>query len=130
MNLADKLANVDMTEDNRISAEDRKYCEAHQKAYELAIDNLKNLVFFWECTEAEQDAILGDYDAYTRKYSSYISIEDFSIRKVEEKIIHTHEKFVRYLVNYFDRTYHIELDVDKIIKFLIPQNPNTIILTV
>lgn len=123
MNLADKLANVDMTEDNRISAEDRKYCEAHQKAYELAIDNLKNLVFFWECTEAEQDAILGDYDAYTRKYSSYISIEDFSIRKVEDNIMHTHEKFVRYLVNYFDRTYHIELDVDKIIKFLIPQKP-------
>lgn len=123
MDLADKLANVDMTEDNRISAEDRKYCEAHQKAYELAMENLKGLVFYLECAEAEQDDVLGDYDVYTRKYSSYISIEDFSIRKVEEKIMHSHEKFVRYLVNYFDKTYHIELDVDKIIGFLIPQKP-------
>ena len=39
MNLAEKLANVDMTEDNRISSDDRKYCEAHQKAYELAVEN-------------------------------------------------------------------------------------------
>lgn len=123
MNLAEKLANVDMTEDNRISDEDRKYCETHQKAYELAIENLKNLVFFWECTEAEQDEILGDYDKDTRSYSSYISITDFSINKVNEKIITVHEIFIRYLVNHFDRTYHIELDVDKIIDFLIPKKP-------
>lgn len=123
MNLAEKLANVDMTADNRISTEDRKYCETHQKAYELAIENLKGLIFFWECAEAEQDDILGDYDKDTRSYSSYISISDFSINKVNEKIITVHEKFIRYLVNHFDRTYHIELDVDKIIDFLIPKKP-------
>ena len=93
MNLAEKLADVDMTEDNRISTEDRKYCETHQKAYELAIENLKGLIFFWECVEAEQDDILGDYDAYTRNYSNYISIEDFSIRKVEEKIMQSQRLF-------------------------------------
>ena len=123
MNLADKLANVDMTADNRISADDRKYCETHQKAYELAIDNLKGLIFYWECVEIEQDEILGLYDKDTRKYSSYISIEDFSISKVESKIRDVHSKFIYYLINYFDRTYHIELDRDKIIEFLVPQKP-------
>ena len=123
MNLAEKLANVDMTADNRISDADRKYCETHQKAYELAIENLKGLIFYWECAEAEQDDILGDYDKDTRSYSSYISIEGFSITKVQEKIISIHKRFIRYLINYFDRTYHIELDVDKIIDFLIPKKP-------
>ena len=34
-----------------------------------------------------------------------------------------HERFIRYLINYFDRTYHIELDIDIIIDFLIPKKP-------
>lgn len=123
MNLAEKLANVDMTADNRISDDDRKYCETHQKAYELAIENLKGLIFYWECVEIEQDEILGDYDSSSRTYSSYISIEGFSITKVQEKIISVHKKFIMYLINYFDRTYHIELDRDKIIEFLVPKKP-------
>ena len=41
MDLAEKLANVDMTADNRISEEDRKYGETHQKAYETALSDLK-----------------------------------------------------------------------------------------
>ena len=44
MDLAEKLANVDMTADNRISEEDRKYGETHQKAYETALSDLKGLV--------------------------------------------------------------------------------------
>ena len=34
MDLAEKPAHVDMTADNRISEENRKYSETHQKAYE------------------------------------------------------------------------------------------------
>lgn len=121
MNLTEKLAKVDMSSDNRISASDRKYCETHQKAYESALENLKGLIFYWESVNVEQDDILGDYDKETRKYSSYITIEDFSLSKVEEKTYDIHERFIRFLVNYFDRTYHIELDVDTIINFLIPE---------
>lgn len=123
MNLADKLSKVDTVKDNRISDADRKYCETHQMAYENAIENLKGLIFFWECVQVEQDEILGDYDKETRKYSSYISIEDFSISKVQEKLIGNHEKFIRYLVRYFDKTYKVELNTEKVIEFLIPEKP-------
>ena len=109
MNLADKLANVDMIEDNRISDADRRYCEAHQKAYESAIENLNGLMFFWECVRIEQDDILEDYDKETRDYSSYISIPDFSISKVQEKLIDSHEKFIRYIIRYFDK-YNMKRD--------------------
>ena len=123
MNLADKLAKIDMIEDNRISDADRRYCEAHQKAYESAIENLSGLMFFWECVRIEQDDILGDYDKETRDYSSYISIRDFSISNVQEKLIDSHEKFIRYIIRYFDKTYKIELDVESVINFLVPKKP-------
>ena len=123
MNLAYKLANVDMTEDKRISADDRKYCEANQKAYESALENLKSIVFLYECAEAEQEYILGDYDKENRSYSGYITITDFSLYNVNNAIIYAHERFIRYITNYFDRTYHIELDIEKIKDNLIPTRP-------
>lgn len=123
MNLAEKLANVDMTTDNRISDADRTYCKTNQKAYESALENLKGIVFLYECAEAEQDAILGDYDIESRSYSGYITIEDFSLKNVNRAIRYAHERFILYLVNYFDRTYHIELDFGKIKDYLIPTRP-------
>ena len=47
MDLAEKLANVDMTADNRISGEDRKYGETHQKAYETALSDF--ILYQHEC---------------------------------------------------------------------------------
>lgn len=123
MNLTEKLANVDMTTDNRISDADRTYCKTNQKAYESALENLKGIVFLYECAEAEQDAILGDYDIESRSYSGYITIEDFSLKNVNRAIRYAHERFILYLVNYFDRTYHIELDFGKIKDYLIPTRP-------
>lgn len=123
MNLAEKLANVDMTADNRISDVDRKYCETHQKAYESALENLKGFVFLCECADVEQDVILGDYDKESRSYSGYTTIEDFSLKNVNRAIRYAHERFIRYITNYFDRTYHIELDFGKIKDYLIPTRP-------
>ena len=123
MNLAEKLSKIDTVADNRISDADRLYCETHQRAYESAIENLNGLMFYWECVRIEQDDILGDYDKDTRDYSSYILIRDFSVSKVQEKLIDSHEKFIRYIVRYFDKTYNVELDVQRVIDFLIPKKP-------
>ena len=86
MNLAEKLSKVDMTTDNRISEEDRKYCETHQKAYLAALRDLKELMSYWEGVKKEQEEILGDYDREVLRYSNYITIQDFSIRNVEKKL--------------------------------------------
>lgn len=123
MNLLDKLANVDLSEDNRISAEDRKYCKIHQRAYESALEYLKGIAFYWECMCSEQDEILGDYDKEYRMYSGYISITDFSIKNIDEAVLYAHERFIIYITDYFDKTYHIELDCGEIKKHLIPIKP-------
>lgn len=123
MDLAEKLANVDMTADNRISEEDRKYGETHQKAYETALSDLKGLVLYCNSMNAAQDEILGDYDGAERIYRGYTNIKDFSADNIEKAIYAIHRRFVVFIVNYFNRTYNVELESDKIANSLIPKKP-------
>ena len=104
MDLAEKLANVDMTADNRISEEDRKYGETHQKAYETALSDLKGLVLYCNSMNAAQNEILGDYDGAERIYRGYTNIKDFSVDNIEKTIYAIHRRFVIFIVNYFKRT--------------------------
>ena len=123
MDLAEKLANVDMTADNRISEEDRKYGETHQKAYETALSDLKGLVLYCNSMDAAQDEILGDCDRAGRVSRGYTNIKDFSVDNIERAIYDIHRRFVVYIVNYFNRTYGVELESDKIADSLIPKKP-------
>ena len=123
MDLAEKLAHVDMTADNRISEEDRKYGETHQKAYETALSDLKGLVLYCNSMDAAQDEILGDYDRADRIYHGYTNIKDFSVDNIEKAIYAIHRRFVIFIVNYFNRTYNVELESDEIADSLIPKKP-------
>ena len=123
MDLAEKLAHVDMTADNRISEEDRKYGETHQKAYETALSDLKGLVLYCNSMNTAQDEILGDYDRSDRIYHGYTNIKDFSADNIEKAIYAIHRRFVVFIVNYFNRTYNVELESDKIADSLIPKKP-------
>ena len=123
MDLAEKLANVDMTADNRISEEDRKYGETHQKAYETALSDLKELVLYCNSMDAAQNEILGDYDGAERIYRGYTNIKDFSADNIEKAIYAIHRRFVVFIVNYFNRTYNVELESDEIADSLIPKKP-------
>lgn len=123
MDLAEKLANVDMTADNRISEEDRKYSETHQKAYETALSDLKGLVLYCNSMNAAQNEILGDYDRSDRIYHGYTNIKDFSVDNIEKTIYAIHRRFVIFIVKYFNRAYNVELESDKISDSLIPKKP-------
>lgn len=123
MDLAEKLAHVDMTADNRISEEDRKYGETHQKAYETALSDLKGLVLYCNSMNAAQNEILGDYDRSDRIYHGYTNIKDFSVDNIEKTIYAIHRRFVIFIVNYFNRTYNVELESDEIADNLISKKP-------
>lgn len=123
MDLAEKLANVDMTADNRISEEDRKYGETHQKAYETALSDLKGLVLYCNSMDAAQDEILGDCDRAGRVSRGYTNIKDFSVDSIKKAIYAIHRRFVVFIVDYFNWIYSVELKIDDIADSLIPKKP-------
>ena len=48
MSLLEKFSKVEVKADERISTEDRRFCEAHQSAYDDARSSLQELKFYWE----------------------------------------------------------------------------------
>lgn len=82
MDLLDKFDAVTVKADVRITPEDKAYCEAHQAAYDAAIQSFRELAFFWEDMENTQKELLGGSG------SSYLSSRDgpeISQRKSEAK---------------------------------------------
>ena len=54
MDLLDKFDAVTVKADARITPDDKAYCEAHQAAYDAAIQSFQELAFFWEDMESTQ----------------------------------------------------------------------------
>ena len=70
MDLLDKFDAVTVKADARITPDDKAYCEAHQAAYDAAIQSFQELAFFWEDMESTQKELLGSSD------TSYLSSRD------------------------------------------------------
>ena len=70
MNLLDKFDAVTVEADFRITPEDKAFCEAHQAAYDAAIQSFHELAFFWEDMENTQKELLGS------KEDTYLSSRD------------------------------------------------------
>ena len=58
MSLLEKFAKVEIKADERISAEDKKFCKAHQSAYDDARSSLQELQFYWETMLESQKQLL------------------------------------------------------------------------
>ena len=54
MNLLEKFETVTIKADARITPEDKAFCEAHQAAYDAAIQSFHELAFFWADMENTQ----------------------------------------------------------------------------
>ena len=64
MNLLDKFETVTVKADVRITPEDKAFCEAHQAAYDAAVQAFQELAFFWEDMENTQKELLGGAVVY------------------------------------------------------------------
>ena len=58
MSLLEKFSKVEVKADERISAEDRHFCEVHQSAYDDARSSLQELKFYWETMLESQKQLL------------------------------------------------------------------------
>ncbi len=121
MDLLDKFDAVTVKADVRITPEDKAYCEAHQAAYDAAIQSFRELAFFWEDMENTQKELLGGSG------SSYLSSRDgpeISQRQINKHLEHLHQAVIYNIVHYFNSTYHVSVSADHAANNLLPQKPD------
>lgn len=121
MDLLDKFDAVTVKADARITPDDKAYCEAHQAAYDAAIQSFQELAFFWEDMESTQKELLGSSD------TSYLSSRDgpdISRRQINAHLEHLHQSLIYNIVHYFNSTYHVSVSADYAANNLLPQKPD------
>ena len=125
MELLDKFATVEVKADNRISENDKFYCEQHQSAYETAISSFKELAFFWAEIEEAQKKYLGDKDGSAFYHNYLVSRNGPSISKesIEKHIASLHIDFIMTLTRYFNSSYHVTVNSAEISTALLPEKP-------
>ena len=72
MSLLDKFEVVEIKVDDRISEQDKQFCERQQAAYTAALCGFQELTFFWEDMLSAQKALLGEPDSLPRTYNQYL----------------------------------------------------------
>ena len=121
MNLLDKFETVTIKADVRITPEDKAFCEAHQAAYDAAIQFFHELAFFWEDMENTQKELLGS------KEDTYLSSRDgpeISQRRINAHLEWLHRAVISNIVYHFNSTYHVSVRDDYVPNNLLPQKPD------
>lgn len=123
MELLAKFDAVKMTADTRISEADRDFCAAHQTAYETAKASLQELIFFWEDI-LETQKNLPTVPGFTPvTYLHHRSTLDISSANIKSHIESLHDSFIKNLVYYFNRRYHVSAETYPIMQHLLPEKP-------
>lgn len=119
-----KFSAVEVKSDTRISESDKRFCEAHQQAYENAISLLYELKFIWEGMLASQKEILQPVGE--KSYQQYLvdgSNLSLSLPEIQKQIRHTHEVLIEKIVDHFSSIYTISLSRSDVKKALLPESP-------
>ena len=124
MSLLKKFSAVEVKPDARISESDKRFCEAHQQAYENAISLLYELKFFWESMLESQKQILAPVGE--KRHQQYLvdgSNLSLSLPEIQKQIRHTHEVLIEKIVDHFSSIYTISLSRSDVKKALLPESP-------
>ena len=119
MNLVEKINQVKIKADTRISEADRAFCERQQRAYDAAREALKELDFTWTDCISQQKMILDGEQAYTYYLGNDRNLKAACFRDELERL---HEHFINRLTSYFARTYSVDLSAQSITERLLPSN--------
>lgn len=126
MNLLEKFEAVTVEADTRIAEQDKKLCEAHQAAYDAAVQSFRELAFFWEDMVNTQKSLLADTDVgemeYLEQYSSYRKLH-ISVEEIHDHIKGLHRELINNLVRYFNSTYNVSVDPRDVCGNLLPKEP-------
>lgn len=126
MDLLKKFEAVTVQADNRISLEDKAFCERHQAAYKSALQSFRELVFFWEDMVGQQKVLLCDSDSEPGGYLKYLRSGrrfDLSTEDMKAHIEDLHDTFIETIVGYFNSTYKVSVSTIHIKSNLMPSGP-------
>ena len=86
MSLLEKFTKVEIKADERISAEDKKFCKAHQSAYDDSRSSLQELQFYWETMLESQKQLLSSIgeNNHTMYLSDHSNLT-ISVRDIEKQ---------------------------------------------
>ena len=123
MSLLDKFSAVEVKTDNRISEEDRVFCQTQQRAYEEAKAALIEIRGLWKDLVKSQEELLSAVmtDSYSKE--TYIRLNGFSTTDIRNKIEYLPELFINAIVCYFNRKYHVSVSEMEVKKKLVPDSP-------
>lgn len=117
LNLLEKFDNIEVKQIDKITAEDREYCEIKEKLYILAhnvySDTLQKLKSVDEIQKKEFDKIKEKYNMqdYSRNYFGYVSdYGDCGTHEIETTIVKITGSFISKITYYFKNKYMVELD--------------------
>ncbi len=121
MDILEKFAVVEVQTDDRITENDKRYCETQQKAYETAISSFLELSFFWSDMEKAQRELLGEKNCLN--YLSSRNGPSISQQSIEQHIKSLHSDFILNLVRYFNSAYHVSVDSSEVAGAILPKDP-------
>ena len=123
MDILEKLSSVAVNVDDRISEQDRAWCEAHEKAYKAARIALAKLGEMCDRFWNEQTEILSPYE--NSKYIlTYLGARhEFDYAKYFVNLDELPQTFIERLVNHFSSSYNVTLNAQKIKDELVLKKP-------
>lgn len=123
MNLLDKFSAVEIKADNRISEEDKEYCNRQQLAFDKSGPALRKIATAILEAQVEQSEILQPEN--DRFYKYYIVGNEFNCdsNAVLDVLAKRNNTFISNIIQYFSRKYKVDLDTKEIQEHLIPAPP-------
>lgn len=125
MNVLDKFNEIEIKADTRISAEDLRFCQLHQEAYDKARVSLLALTEQVEAARSEQTQILSPV---MNKYLTDVYLtgrENMYVDTFYNNLDETHNVFIHQISSYFNKTYQVSINEQRIQKALMPTEPKT-----
>lgn len=123
MSIMDKFSAVEIKADNRISAEDKAFCQRQQEAFDKSGVSLQKLADLMDTIVAEQKAIFADKENEIGGYLSSHNHAPCNVDGVYEVMKSRNETLISNITFYFSRKYKVDLDSSVIQEHLIPAEP-------
>ena len=122
MNILDKFSTVEIKADNRISEDDKAFCQRQQEAFDKSGVALQKLADLMVAAYAEQRAVFAGHE---KDAGGYLIARNFTCDEdqVYEAMKCRNKTLIGNIIRYFASKYTVDLDESLIQERLIPAKP-------